>query len=214
MITKSQEKKMIGIVRHRFIDKEETSGGIGYRFFHSLRTYKICKRFLQLDDVRKLKVDKDALLVAALFHDIGRASTSKKVTDARMPGHEKNSTKMLKRLLKNVINGRTIKKASEIIDHGEADSSFPETMLLNYADEIDSIGALNILRMFTFGTYYKKAIDERLSYWKNSEPQRYNKKWLNAFKINDIKRIAERRAKIQHDFMSEFEKEHECKDIE
>ncbi|MGA3021153.1 MAG: HD domain-containing protein [Candidatus Micrarchaeales archaeon] len=204
---------MVGIVRQQFIDKEETSGGIGYRFFHSVRVYNGCKQFLKFRSIMKRDVDRDAVLVAALFHDAGRAKYyRRKPSDATMLGHENKSVMMIRALPSTLIS-KTIKdRAARIIESDGKDPRIAfEKEIVDEADTLDEAGVLAILRMFTYGVYKNETVEGRIKYW--ASKRRHMKRWLNRFKIPEIRKIAERRMRITDGIMAELEKEHEGKDL-
>jgi putative nucleotidyltransferase with HDIG domain len=205
---KDLEDKLIRMVRDTFLNREEDSGGIGYRFFHSYRVYKMCKLFLNLDDVSAKKPHEDALLTAALFHDIGRAKSSDSIMKAVMPGHDEESAKMLMELLDGILSKDTIEAAANILKHHfDEDYLSIDRELFFYADEIDEIGALDVWRMFTFAAYNKINAENQLNYWKQKESRKYGVSWLDRFKIKSIREIAEKRLKLLMEFMEEFDKE-------
>lgn len=202
------EEKMIDIVRSIFIDREEDSGGLGYRFFHSYRVYKMCKVFLSMDEVSSKNPDEDVLLTAAIFHDIGRSKSDDKVMRAAMPGHDEDSAKMLHKLLDGVVADNVIRAAEGIL-HNYLNDNYKsvEKELLSYADDLDEIGALDIWRMFTFAAYNKRTAAKQLDYWKDKESKKYSGTWIDRFKIESIKNIAGDRIRTLNDFMLEFDKE-------
>ncbi len=202
------EGKMVDIMRNIFIDREEDSGGLGYRFFHSYRVYKMCKVFLSMNEVSSKNPDEDVLLTVALFHDIGRSKSSDKVMKAVMPGHDEESAKMLHKLLDGVVADSVIKTTAGIL-HNYLDDNYKsiEKELLSYADDLDEIGALDVWRMFTFAAYNKRTAAKQLDYWKDKESKKYSGAWINRFRIESIKKIAEDRIRTLNDFMLEFDKE-------
>ncbi len=214
MLTKSQESKMIGIIEKAFLQQVESAGGKGYRYYHSLRTYQNAKKFIKMKEIYKNRIDSDALLVAALFHDIGRKKNRRKVANPSMPGHESDSGNMLKKLLKDIVPVNTIDKAAKIINPNETSKEIKlEKELLYYADELDSIGMLKIWRMFTYEAYNKGTIENKIFYWNTDNSKRFNSNWIDTFKIPRIRKIAQRRAKIQQEAMEELAKENSGLDI-
>ena len=214
MIGKKLESELKEIVKAAFINQEETSGGMGYRYFHSVRVYDSCKGFLSFDEVKRRKPDADVALIASLFHDIGRATDKRKLTTAIMPGHDELSGRMVKTILKGHVDEDTISKVSGLLlDYKNDDHPSIEKELVTYADDLDEIGALDVWRMFTFEAYNKGNIETKLAFWRNRESKKYSQAWINNFKIRPIRKIAERRRAILSAFMEELELESKSADI-
>ena len=214
MLDKRTERHLVKIVRDSFINQDEKSGGMGYRYYHSMRVYNYCKQFLRLNSVKKLGVDSDVVLITGMFHDIGRAKDKRKTTTSIMEEHDEIGAKMVKTLLKKHVDKGTIDRVSEILDNYKNDNYFSwEKELVSYADELDHIGALDIWRMFVFEGYHKGSLDDKIAYWKKFESKRFDRKWINKFRLKDIRRIANRRVTVLRRFMDEIESENKAMDI-
>lgn len=211
MITKDQERKMVAIVRKSFINKEEAAGGMGYRYFHSLRVYGAAKALLDSDEVRDRKVDRDAVLVAALFHDIGRAEYD--TVDPEMPGHDEKSAAFIRNRLGKIVSKDLAARAAGIMDdYDDRGRSYLEKDILVSADLLDKLGALNIWRSFVYGSYKKLTAKDRLDYW-NYENKKWNKKWMNLIRIKVARKLAKQRIKVTRSFMKELQCEYDGKDL-
>ena len=214
MIGKGLESELKGIVKTAFIKQEEQSGGMGYRYFHSVRVYNSCKRFLFLNEVKKLKPDEDVALIASLFHDIGRVKDGRRLTTSIMPGHDELGGRMVKTILKGRVDKKIIDSVSELLlNYKNEEYSSIEKDLVTYADNLDEIGGLDVWRMFTFEAYRKGSIDTKIDFWKRSEKLRFGKEYLDKFKIKAIRKIAKRRIEFLDKFMEELEAENNSEDI-
>ena len=214
MIGKKLEDELKGIVKNAFINQEEKSGGMGYRYFHSVRVYNSCKGFLLLNEVKRKNPNEDVALIASLFHDIGRAKDRRKITTSIMPGHDELGGRMVKKILKGHVDKKTIDRVSELLLNYKNDKySSIEKDLVTYADDLDEIGALDVWRMFTFEAYNKGSIATKIDFWKNYEKLRFGREYLDKFKIKAIRKIAKRRIDVLSRFMEELEIESESGDI-
>jgi putative nucleotidyltransferase with HDIG domain len=214
MLDEKLESKLFNIIKDSFINQEEKSGGIGYRYYHSIRVYNYCKRFLSFKEVKIKNPNSNVVLIAGLFHDIGRIKDKRKITTSIMPDHDEFSAPIAKELLKNIIEEETIAKVSDLLNNYKNENYLSiEKELVQYADNLDEIGALDVWRMFVFGTYNKESILSRIEVWKSFEKPRYGNEWLNKFKIKSIREIAERRINILSNFMDELEIENNSDDI-
>jgi HD superfamily phosphodiesterase len=153
------------------------------------------------------------VLVAALFHDIGREKHyTGKPADARIPGHEKMSAVVIRELPADLIDKTTKNRAARIIESDGKNSKIAfEKEIVEESDTLDEAGVLTVLRMFTFGVYNRRTIEGSLRYW--ASERKYMNEWLNRFKIPEIRSIAEKRRKMTDSIMTELEREHKGKDI-
>ena len=67
-------EEMLDILKSQFEGVNEKSG-YSYRYYHSLRVYQNCLKLIKMDWLKEMKFDKDALIVASIFHDIGKIKT-------------------------------------------------------------------------------------------------------------------------------------------
>ena len=198
-ITQQQFTKLIEILKKAFIDYSEPGGGKGYRFFHSLRVMNYCARFLKTPFFKKLKLDKEATLIAALFHDIGKieaANTKKEIryTSRYNKNHERIGAFIVDKFIKNVIKDRNFrKKVSKIIGElKKKNPKFLETKLIKDADCLDNYGVIKIWRTITYAQYQNRQIDRVYEYWEE-EGRKKAKEELSYFYFKPIKSLAIKR---------------------
>jgi len=212
MITKDQEKRMVGMVRKLLIGREETAGGVGYRYFHSMRVYRTARALLDSKEVRSKKADRDAVLVAALFHDIGRAGF--KSIEPNVPGHDEKSAAFIRKNLSRMVGADLANRAADLMDdYADRGKSYLEKDILMSADTLDKFGALGVWRSFVYGAYKKLNVKDRLDYHRRYEGRKWENELLGLLRVKVAKRLARRRLKVARDFMRELRTEYEGKDV-
>jgi HD superfamily phosphodiesterase len=218
MLPKYKEKSLIGLLKRKMIGKEDMAGGMGYRYFHQLRVYNSCKRFLRLRPIRKRIPDENAVLIAALFHDIGRLSyysDKPKLSDFQMRGHEKESAKLMRKMLARFVDSQTLDRAARLVERPEISKSkvsFEEEFLME-VDSLDEVGVLNLWRMFSVSAFNKRTIAGTLAYYNGVEIKKRKGEWLDRFKIPEVRKVALRRFTEMDKAMEELGREQQSKDI-
>ncbi|MAF89251.1 MAG: HD domain-containing protein [archaeon] len=147
------------------------------------------------------------LLTAALLHDVGRD-----IEIAIGADHADASAHEAKDFLKSVnFPVAKIKRVFEAI-HGHRSSregkhAFLESRILSDADKIDSLGAIGIARVFTFGgkinrdvqdtiVYFKKRLDKVMMQLHTDRAKRMAEERYN-YCVSYLKRIEEETANIK-----------------
>ncbi len=64
--------KLITEYKQLFENVWEFGGGYGFRFHHGVRVMKYCQKIAMLPRFKDENISIEALLIAALFHDIGK----------------------------------------------------------------------------------------------------------------------------------------------
>lgn len=218
-ITKQQLNKLIDILKNIFIDYSEAGGGKGYRFSHSIRVMRYCSNFLKIPFFKKMKLDREATLIAALFHDIGKieATTKKREIKYNSYGdkyHEKIGAFIVNKFLKRVIKDANFRtKISKIIEEfKEKEPKFLETKLIRDADRLDNYGVIKIWRTITYAQYQNRQIDRVYEYWEG-EGRKKAKKELSHFHFKPIKSLAVKRFKKLDKLIKEIKIENLALDI-
>jgi uncharacterized protein len=142
------------------------------------------------------------LLTAALLHDVGRD-----IEIAIGADHADASAHEAKDFLKLVnFPAPKIKRVFEAI-HGhrssrEGDQGFLESRILSDADKIDSLGAIGIARVFTFGGKINRDVQETITYFKKRLD-----KVMEQLHTDRGKRMAEERYNYCIDYLKRIENE-------
>src|SRR3989338_11405720 len=82
-------KKEIEILKSLFGEAVEKAGGKGHRFYHQIRVAHYCEKLAKKLGLPDEKIDN--LILAALYHDIGKASRIKE--DGALDGSHKADDK-------------------------------------------------------------------------------------------------------------------------
>lgn len=176
-------------------------------FQHTMRVFYLSERI-----GREENADLEVLLASALLHDAGHSQ----------PGdHAENSTKIAEEILKELdFPKEKIKKIIYAISvHRYTRGEIPETIeakILQDADRIDALGAVGIIRTFSYGNrnlyntedpFYKT--NRKLNDKKYSLDHFYQKllKLPSLMHTETGRRTAEERKKFMLKFLSELEKE-------
>ena len=183
----------------------------GHDFWHTLRVYNVAKTIAE-----KEECDIEIVCLAALLHDFDDVKITNSTTELE------NATQWLKEnnypeerinWIKDIINTMSFKGT---------DTKVPESIegkVVQDADRLDSIGAIGIARVFTFGgakgieiwnpnDKYREEINEE-------QYRKYSRSSINHFyekllKLKDMmntdtaKQIAESRHQYMEDFLKEF----------
>lgn len=203
-----------------FRDTYEAGGGYRYRFDHGVRVMRYCEKFLTLAYFKDMQIDKDALLIAALFSDVGKIkSVNSKgelrygtVADRRHA--EIGARLVVKYIGKYGLDEKKIKKIQDIIDqqHGKKAVSV-EAKMVKDADRLDSYGCQQIWRHITYANYDKKGLDHLYEYWLKENAREKSKKYLNKFYFPVIKNIAKTRFRNLDKLIQQIRMESQAEDI-
>ena len=191
-----------------FFAKEYT----GHDFYHTLRVYNMAKKIAEHE-----KCNEELVYLGALLHD---------VDDYKLVGQEDEPFKNAKTYLRSQgVSETRIEQICHIISQVSFkgnDSVVPDTiegMIVQDADRLDALGAMAIIRTFTFGGSHNRPIHipelkprENMS---EDEYYKYNGTSINHFyekvlKLKDLmntqtaKNIAIHRHKYVEDFLEEF----------
>ncbi len=170
-----------------------------------------CQKLLRYDEIKERvkTIDEQALLISALFHDVGVIVNKKEINSNIHEPHELNGSKVVTKLLSNHLSKETITKISEIIlEHHSSNPKHAETLILQDADKLDETGLLNVWRMISYASYTRRTLKDQISYYFNQEQERLRKKITNnEFHFQVSKRIAEQRLNKTTSFMNEIRKE-------
>lgn len=212
-VTKQQFNKLISILKRTFDNYWEAGGGKGYRVSHSVRVMNYCSKFLKVPFFKKMKLDKDAVLIAALFHDIGKIEAANikgelKYNSYGNKYHEKIGAFIVNNFLSKVIKDANLqRKISRIIeDLKEKKSKFLETKLVKDADYLDNYGVIKIWRTITYAQYQNRQINKVYEYW-DEEGRLKSKRELSCFYFKPIKLLAIKRYKKLDKLIKEIKTE-------
>lgn len=201
------------VLKKSFAGSFEKGGGKEHRFFHGVRV----ARFSELiAGSEKLAVDRDALFVAALFHDIGKikAVVESGEIDYKSEGNknhhlvfEQSFFDVLGKELFERLGRDLIKKVTSIIQETHTDSpSLLEVKVIQDADELDNFGYLQIWRTFTYDALTNMSFLDALNWWR-TDGKDSRSKILKTLWFKTTKKIAFSGFKRTNDFFMKMERE-------
>lgn len=205
------------ILDKAFRESNELAGGVNYRYIHGVRTMKACKKILQTPELKGKKIRKLELFIAALFHDIGKVVHIE--ADGTLQGdrskdaesHEEIGARILGDYLGGILTEKSIKFVGEVIkNQHDTKSKIIETKILNDADVLDSIGLINVWRMFTYSGKKARSLEETVKYYYeiSNDKSRKEKIYFSVTKTA----AKERRGKLKR-FIEEFGEEYNYLDL-
>ena len=192
------EQKLINIYKDAFINSYEEGGGYGFRFHHGVRVMTYCKKFLELDEFKNANIDKEALFISALFHDIGKVKAMDETgqiiygSEADRDHARIGSEIVHEYVGEYVSNPDTMKLIEQILIESDGSTqTTTEAMLVKDADRLDNYGYQVVWRHIT-GTTYNKRTDNVLDlekYWIETGARDRAKNYLDQFNFDSIRKI-------------------------
>lgn len=217
---KKLKQNLINEYKNIFEGIFEAGGGYNFRYFHGLRTMKYCEQFLKLSQFKNKSINKDALIIASLFSDVGKVKAINKSNElvygsAGDRNHEKIGARIvLNYLLKHINNQKLIKLVAQIISEQKgARQTTIESKLVKDADRLDNYGFIKIWRTITYANYDKRNIDRLKEFWIDEKERNSAKIYLEKFNFPVIKKIAIERFKKFDYLILEIDRESQGKDI-
>lgn len=199
-------------VLHRYFDNvSEPAGGKGYRVEHAMRVKNAVAKFAEHPEVAKQDINLDALLVAALLHDIGDI---KKVVEGSIDysveiDHPQAGAEVAKKELGNITDDKQlVEKVAEIIlnHHNYGGDVSIEAKLLQDADQIDELGQINFWQMFQFSYHKARNLTDTIAYWHMDGIKR-KEQCLSTCNFDFTRKLAKRRLDKMREMIVEIETE-------
>lgn len=195
------------ILKDTFVNVWELGGGTGFRYKHGLEVARFAVKIIE---VEKLKIDKDIIYVAGLFHDIGKvnAINSNREIDYNSEGnlkHEDISIDFLSKYIGKYVDQEFIAKVVEIITEKDYSSSL-ERKVLSDADELGNFGFSQVWRTFNYCALSKQSFEQMLEFWKAGN-LKDRKEWINKLNFDISKRVARSRFIRFEKFLQTIEEE-------
>ncbi|MCL4390173.1 HD domain-containing protein [Patescibacteria group bacterium] len=210
-------KKCLPILDKAFRESNELAGGMNYRYLHGLRTMLACEQIINSPELRNKKIDRESLFIAALFHDIGKVIHIEQ--DGTLQGdrsgdaisHEEMGARILKDYIGNLLSEKQVEKIANMIrnQHDPKPDDY-EIKVLSDADILDSIGLINVWRMFTYSGKKSRSLEETLDYYKSTSGDKTRQEKIY---FSFTKRVANDRRSRLKKFIKEFIKEYKSKDL-
>lgn len=219
-MNKQLKEKLIAEYKKIFINTFEAGGGYGFRYYHGLRTMVYCEQFLKLPYFKDKKINKTAVIIAALFADIGKIKAINKNgelvygSNGDQEHAEMGAKIVVKYLTKYIKDKKFINLIANIINeqHNKKQTTL-EAKLVKDVDRLDNYGFIQIWRHITYAHYDKRNVDRLKEFWINEKARKNAKSYLKEFNFSIIRKIAIIRYKKLDYLIREIDKEIQGKDI-
>lgn len=199
----------------------EFGGGYGFRLNHGLRVMNYCQKIAKYPRFKEENVNMDALLIAALFHDIGKIEAvdeNGQLVYGNYGGisHDALGAKIAPKYLSKYI------KDNEFIDLicliiSEQESKITptriESKIIKDADRLDHYGVLHLWCSIIHANYHKKNIEGLKEFWEGEEGKAKYEANFSKFYFPEIRAMAEKRFKNLTKVTELMFKEQEAKDV-
>ena len=179
----------------------EYGGGYGYRYQHGVRVMIYCQKIAQFPRFKNEKINLEALLTAALFHDIGKIVAVDKdgllvYGDYGDKSHEIGGSEIAPKYLKKYISDQKLIDLICLIikeqDRNVANTRI-ESSIIKDADRLDHQGVTHIWCSVTYANYQKKNVEAFEEFWKSDEGQVKFESSLNRYNFPEVAQIARKR---------------------
>ena len=193
----------------------ENGGGYNYRYLHAERVTNVALKYA---NKYPEGVDKKALEISCLLHDIGKIKfrTGNKINlDVEESLHCIEGAKESKKILKKLgcTDDELIEKVYNIIlNHHSTKHEIKEVEILQNSDDLDEFGYLSVWRMFCYSAIKKRYPQGCCDYWKGEYPVA-KKKIEKNLSIDFFKEIGRKRVEKCNDMILEFEREANSNDF-
>lgn len=204
-----------------FKDVYEAGGGYGFRYQHAIRVLTYCQKFLKIPRLKKRKINRDALFIAAIYHDAGKmraVDQDSKLIYGKYGGrsHEAIGAEIVSKYISKYIKDKKLVKLVEKIIREQEPGVKPtmvESKLLKDADRLDNAGLLHIWRSITYANYEKKNLEGLGEFWRSKEGRMHDLECLKKYHFREIQKVAIKRFKKLDKLIKELFIEAEGKDL-
>jgi hypothetical protein len=180
----------------------EFGGGYGFRINHGIRVMKYCQKIVKYPRFKDTNLDTDAVIIAGLFHDIGKVKAIDKNGQLIYGNYgDTNHNDLGSKIAPNYLN--KFIKDKELIDLicliiAEQESKNPtriESKIVKDVDRLDHCGVLHLWCSITYANYQKKNIEGLKEFWVGEEGKKKYEINFSKFYFPEVKAIAEKRFK-------------------
>jgi putative nucleotidyltransferase with HDIG domain len=208
------KERLKKILQEIFKGSWELGGGLEFRYKHGT---EVANFSLRIAKAEKLRVDLDALYVAALFHDIGKAGAMDNngqidYQSEANKSYENISGNFLKKYIGNIVDDKTIEKAVKIINEELNENPSIERKAIKDADELGNFGYSQVWRTINYIALNRQSFAEMVEFWESGHLEK-RRKWIDQLSYDVSKRVALKRYKKFVDFIQEIKKESLGEDI-
>jgi len=189
--------------RRLFENVWEFGGGYGYRYQHGMRVMNYCQKIAKYPRFKDENINIDALLIAALFHDIGKikvVNENGQLVYGNYGGlsHDALGAKIAPNYLEKFIQDKDLIDLICLIISEQESRIVPtrvESKIIKDADRLDHYGVLHLWSSITHANYQKKNIEGLKEFWEGEEGKKKYEANFSKFYFPEVKEIAEKRFK-------------------
>lgn len=181
----------------------ELGGGYGFRYHHGIRVMNYCQKIAKYSRFKDENINIDALLIAALFHDIGKIEAVNKngqLVYGNYGGisHDALGAKIAPKYLEKYIKDEKLIDLICLIISEQESKVTPtriESKIIKDADRLDHYGVLHLWCSITHANYHQKNIEGLKEFWEGEEGKTKCEANFSKFYFSEIKTLAEKRFK-------------------
>ena len=181
----------------------EFGGGYGFRYHHGVRVMKYCQKIAKYPRFKNENINLDALLIAALFHDIGKIEAVDKngqLIYGNYGGisHDSLGAKIAPKYLEKYVKDKELIDLICLIISEQESKITPtriESKIIKDADRLDHYGVLHLWSSITHANYHNKNIEGLKEFWEGEEGKKKYEANFSKFNFSEVKTIAEKRFK-------------------
>ena len=181
----------------------EFGGGYGFRYHHGVRVVKYCQKIAKFPRFKDETINIDALLVAALFHDIGKikaVNENGQLVYGNYGGisYDALGAKIAPKYLEKFIKDKELIDLICLIISEQESKITPtriESKIIKDADRLDHYGVLHLWCSITHANYHEKNIEGLKEFWEGEEGKKKYEANFSKFYFLEVRDIAEKRFK-------------------
>jgi putative nucleotidyltransferase with HDIG domain len=181
-------------------DKYRSEGGKAYTLGHCMRVMRLSGRIADSPELAEREIDRESMLIAAMFHDIGREMDSE--------NHCEAGRDFVMKELAGILDGDQLEKVAEMVKfHNRPVNT--ETEIIHDADLIDRCGTNLIWRVLHLSAHHRRDQRQTLE-WYEREKDAWQTRWEDWAIFEITKKEIKRRADFESEFFEEMLRELEC----
>ncbi|MCF2142388.1 MAG: HD domain-containing protein [Candidatus Heimdallarchaeota archaeon] len=182
-------KKLYEIVCDLYANSEHFYYGQWDETFFTLRVFETCKELIQKT---RLKVNKDVILTAALFHDIGKTKldTEEKIQE-EWDDHPQYGAEITREILRDLkFDNEFIEEVVYLVKHHRDRPNkvemlrTPELKILQDADLLADMGIASFIRPFLYSGKNKRKTINNVNYIKTTKSSNGTISKENLYRLN------------------------------
>ncbi|HOW18666.1 MAG TPA: hypothetical protein PLC79_06480 [Phycisphaerae bacterium] len=190
---------------------------------HAVRVVGLALQMLTLPDLAGQRIDRSALVAAALYHDAAWAFQARKqqipraevLTRPTSDAQRELSATLLEQAASGLLPEATLRTAARAIrEAGRRTTQLGEACVLAEADNLDEIGPQAVWLMIRRYTNDARGIDAVLDAWRRQREYRYWEARLReCFRYDVTRRLARQRLEAVERMMSDLARAHHLEDV-